>query len=30
VHVYTVDANTIYLISTDPNRLYQGLMVKQP
>jgi|GEM_PF-1513229 len=29
VHVYTVDADTIYLISTDPNRLYQGMLVKQ-
>jgi len=29
VHIYTVDANTIYLISTDPARLYQGMMVKQ-
>lgn len=29
VHFYTVDANTIYLIATDPNRLYQGMMVKQ-
>jgi hypothetical protein len=30
VHVYSVDASTIYLISTDPNRLYQGMMVSQP
>ncbi len=30
VHFYTVDADTIYLISTDANRLYQGKMVLQP
>jgi hypothetical protein len=29
VHLYTVDADTIYLISTDPNRIYQGMMVQQ-
>jgi hypothetical protein len=29
VHVYTVDANTIYLIPIDSNRMYQGMMVKQ-
>ncbi len=29
VHLYTVDANTIYLISTDPVRQYQGMMLKQ-
>lgn len=29
VMMYTVDANNIYLISTDPTRLYQGKMVKQ-
>lgn len=27
--MYTVDANNIYLISSDPTRLYQGKMVKQ-
>jgi hypothetical protein len=29
VHVYTVDANTIYLIPIDNNRMYQGMLVKQ-
>jgi hypothetical protein len=30
VVLYTRDANTIYLISSDPNRIYQGKMEKQP
>jgi len=29
VVIYTVDANTAYLISSDPTRLYQGKMVSQ-
>ena len=29
VSIYTVDANTMYLFSTDSTTLYQGMMVKQ-
>ena len=29
VVLYTVDAGTIYMISSDPNRIYQGKMEKQ-
>lgn len=29
LRVYTVDANTLYMISTDSKRLYQGMMSKQ-
>jgi hypothetical protein len=30
VYVYTVDPSTIYLISSDSTRLYQGMLTKQP